>query len=134
MKKITFYYLFIFATLFSCKNNDKNKQVDTFINSIDAFNEAIKNVKPGDSLVLSKGIWKDTELLFEANGTKESPITLTVEEKGGTILEGASNLRIAGKHLIVSGLVFKNGFTPTSEVISFKKDKNNFASNSRLTE
>jgi len=73
-------------------------------------------------------------LLFEGKGTKEQPITLTVEEKGKTTLEGQSNLRMAGEYLVVSGLVFKNGYTPTSEVISFKKDKKNYASYSRLTE
>ena len=49
-------------------------------------------------------------------------------------LEGASNLRIAGDYLHVEGLVFQNGFTPTTEVISFKKDKKTVANNSRLTE
>ena len=40
---------------------------------------------------------------------------------------------MAGNYLHVEGLVFKNGFTPTTEVISFKKDKNSVANNSRLT-
>ncbi len=134
MRNYLLYYLFLTILLVSCTNTSKKETSDNLVTSIDDFDKALETVKPGDSIILAKGIWKDTELLFEANGTKDKPITLTVEEKGGTILEGASNLRMAGKHLIVSGLVFKNGFTPTSEVISFKKDKNNFASYSRLTE
>ncbi len=133
MKAKALYFILISVSLYSCNNTVEKKIVET-IDSVDAFNRAVQNSKPGDSIILAKGIWKDAELLFEAKGTKDQPITLTVEEKGLTTLEGASYLRIAGEHLVVSGLVFKNGFTPTSEVISFKKDKNNFASNCRLTE
>ncbi|GAA4272558.1 hypothetical protein GCM10022258_18520 [Aquimarina gracilis] len=104
------------------------------VDSIEALHTAIKTAKPGDSIILAKGTWKNVELVFEGKGTKDKPITLTVEEKGQTSLEGASYLQMAGEYLVVSGLVFKNGFTPTSEVISFKKDKKNFASHSRLTE
>lgn len=35
---------------------------------------------------------------------------------------------------MISGLVFKDGYTPTSEVISFRIDSKNLAYNSRLTE
>ncbi len=133
MKNILF-YLCLGISFYSCKHTTQKEPLSNIITSVDAFNETIKNVKPGDSIILAKGIWKDAELLFQATGTKDKPITLTVEEKGQTVLEGQSYLRIAGEHLIISGLVFKNGFTPTSEVISFKKDKNNFASNCRLTE
>ncbi len=134
MKTKALFYFLISIISYSCNTIEKEPILKTIITSVEDFNTALKNVRPGDSLILAKGIWKDAELLFEANGTKDEPITLTVEKKGETTLEGGSYLRIAGKHLIVSGLVFKNGFTPTSEVISFKKDKNNFASNCRLTE
>lgn len=109
------------------------QQIDT-VKNVTEFEESLQKVQPGDSIVLANGTWMDSELLFEANGTAEKPITLTVEEKGKVILEGASNLRIAGDHLIVKGLVFKNGYTPTNAVISFRKDRENMANNSRLTE
>ncbi|WP_109299108.1 chondroitinase-B domain-containing protein [Aquimarina sp. AU474] len=133
MKNILF-YLCLGISFYSCKNTEQKEPLSNVITSVDAFNKAVLHVKPGDSIVLAKGTWKDAELLFQATGTKDKPITLTVEKKGETVLEGQSYLRIAGEHLVISGLVFKNGFTPTSEVISFKKDKNNFASNCRLTE
>ncbi|MBQ4821006.1 chondroitinase-B domain-containing protein [Aquimarina sp. MMG016] len=134
MKNTLLYYSLTTLLLFSCNISNQEKKTNNIINSVDAFNEALKIVQPGDSLILAKGVWRDAELLFEAKGTENKPITLTVEEKGATTLEGSSYLRIAGEHLVISGLVFKNGFTPTSEVISFKKDKANFASNCRLTE
>ncbi|USD23960.1 polysaccharide lyase 6 family protein [Flagellimonas marinaquae] len=115
-----------------CGPKSTNKQ--NLVKTVDEFNNVVSNLEPGDVVTLANGVWQDTELLFEGVGTAAKPIKLTVEEKGKVTLEGQSNLRMAGEHLIVEGLVFKNGFTPTTEVISFKKDKNTLANNSRLTE
>ena len=104
------------------------------VHTVEEFEAKLKQVQPGDSIVLANGVWTDAELLFEANGTAENPITLTVEEMGKVILSGESNLRIAGDHLIVKGLVFKNGHTPTNAVISFRKSREKMANNCRLTE
>lgn len=123
----------IFALLLVLSCNSEKSNAD-LVKNVEAFNQAVGNAQPGDVITLANGVWKDAELLFEANGTPESPITLTVEEKGKVTLEGASNLRIAGEHLIVEGLVFRNGYTPTNEVISFRKDENTLANNCRLTE
>ncbi|MAU17036.1 MAG: alginate lyase [Muricauda sp.] len=112
----------------------KSTEQENLVHTVEEFNAVVPNLKPGDVVTLANGVWKNAELLFEGIGTAEKPIKLTVEEKGKVTLEGQSNLRMAGEHLIVEGLVFKNGFTPTTEVISFKKDKNTLANNSRLTE
>jgi len=124
------FLLFILLFALSCGTEE---QIET-VKNVAEFEERLKNIQPGDSIVLANGVWTDSELMFEANGTADKPITLTVEEKGKVTLEGASNLRIAGDHLIVKGLVFKNGFTPTNAVISFRKDREHMANNSRLTE
>ncbi|TKD62517.1 chondroitinase-B domain-containing protein [Flavobacterium sp. ASW18X] len=115
----------------SCKDTNTPKDV---VHNVAEFDQAVANAKPGTTITLANGVWKDAELLLEGEGTAEAPITLTVEEKGKVLLEGQSNLRLAGKYLVVEGLVFKNGYTPTTEVISFKKDKNTLAHHSRLTE
>jgi poly(beta-D-mannuronate) lyase len=99
-----------------------------------AFEKAVKGAAPGDVIELANGTWTDFEILFTGQGTEENPITLTAEEKGKVIISGKSNLRIAGKHLVVSGLVFKNGYTPTGEVISFRRNKDDLAYHSRVTE
>jgi len=102
--------------------------------SIEEFNKQVAEAQPGDSIVLANGIWKDVELVFEGEGSEDAPIKLTVETKGEVFLEGLSNIKIAGKHLIVEGLVFRNGHTPTGSVISFRKDKNTPCDNCRVTE
>ena len=104
------------------------------VHNIDEFKQAVEAAQPGDRIVLANRVWKDVELVFVGNGTEEAPITLTVEEKGKVSLEGQSNLRMAGEYLIVEGLVFKNGYTPTSEVISLRRTKEDLCNNCRVTE
>lgn len=116
---------------FSCKDMETS---GLLVKNVSEFNDAVKNAKPGDVITMANGVWEDAELVFEGKGTEEKPITLTVEEKGKVTLEGASNLQIAGEYLIVEGLVFKNGYTPTNAVISFRKNKEEMANNCRLTE
>lgn len=99
-----------------------------------AYVEAVKKLEPGDKLVLANGVWRDFEIVFAGKGKEDAPLTLTAETKGQVFISGQSNLRIAGEYLEVSGLVFKNGFTPTSEVVSYRVDESNLANHSRITE
>jgi len=98
------------------------------------YDQAVSSLEPGDVVVLANGTWSDFEIVFQGQGTAEQPITLTAQEKGEVIISGQSNLSLAGEHLVVSGLVFKNGNTPTDAVISFRKGKGEVANHSRVTE
>ena len=100
----------------------------------DEYKEALEKAGPGDVIQLANGTWEDFEILFTGKGKKDKPIVLTAETKGEVILSGQSNLRLAGQYLEVSGLVFKDGYTPTSEVISFRQNNENLAYNSRVSE
>ena len=104
------------------------------VRDIAGYEKVLPNLVAGDTVTLKDGVWRDFEILFEGMGTLEKPISLQAETKGEVILSGNSNLRLAGEHLVVSGLVFKNGFTPTSSVISFAKSKTELANHSRVTE
>ncbi|MCL4152540.1 UNVERIFIED_CONTAM: hypothetical protein GTU68_025453, partial [Idotea baltica] len=88
----------------------------------------------GDKVILANGIWQDFEILLQGKGTADKPIELTAQEKGKVVISGESNLSLHGEHLIVSGLVFKDGYTPTSTVIAFRKSEDELANNSRVTE
>lgn len=107
---------------------------ETIVRSQADYQRAIATVQPGDTIVLADGEWRDFEVLFAAKGTEDRPITLEAETKGQVILSGQSNLRVAGEHLIVSGLVFRNGHTPTSEVIAFRRNRDELANHTRITE
>ncbi|GAB3035159.1 chondroitinase-B domain-containing protein [Bowmanella dokdonensis] len=105
-----------------------------FVESKADYNELSSNLVAGDTLVLKNGIWNDFEILLSGQGQQNNPITLTAETKGRVILSGQSNLRLAGQHLLVSGLVFKNGYTPSSAVIEFRTNSDELAFHSRVTE
>lgn len=127
MKNIFFSTLLLFSSfLFAQKS--------TLVHTLEEYNKATATLNAGDEIILANGVWQDAELLLEGEGTADAPIKLTVEEKGKVSLEGQSYLRLAGEYLHVEGLVFKNGYTPTNEVISFRKNSGKLAHNSRLTE
>ena len=107
---------------------------ETLVTNQDEFRTATEDLKPGDTIVLANGVWQDFEIVFEGKGTPEAPITLTVQNKGEVVISGKSNLRIAGEHLLVRGLVFKDGHTPTNTVVSFRRSKEKLANHSRITE
>ena len=131
MRNILSIQTLLILLLFSCQPQGEKQ---TLVHTLEEYNQAVNLAKPGSTIVLANGIWENAELLFEGKGTAQAPITLTVEEKGKVTLEGQSYLQIAGEYLHVEGLVFKNGYTPTNEVISFKKNNKELAYNSRLSE
>jgi poly(beta-D-mannuronate) lyase len=111
-----------------------DQDVDTgIVSTIDEFNLVVATLKPGDTVTLGNGTWTDVEFELKANGLPDQPITMTVEEPGKVIITGQSNLRFSGSHIVVSGLVFRDGYTPTTEVISFRTSKDDLANNSRVT-
>ena len=107
---------------------------DTRVETQEEYFDAVKTLEPGDTLVLANGEWRDFEILFEGQGTADRPITLTAETAGKVVITGRSNLRLAGEHLVVSGLVFRDGHTPTNTVIAFRRAKGHYANHSRVTE
>ncbi len=131
MRNILSIQTLLILLFFSCQPQGEKQ---TLVHTLEEYNQAVNLAKPGSTIVLANGVWKNAELLFEGKGMAEAPITLTVEEKGKVTLEGQSYLQIAGEYLHVDGLVFKNGYTPTNEVISFRKNNKELAYNSRLSE
>ena len=103
------------------------------VKNIDQFNEAVAKVKPGGEIVLADGIWRDVELIFKAKGLANKLIELKAQTPGKVIITGKSNLSFSGEYIVISGLVFKDGSTPTGEVISFKTSNDELANHSRIT-
>jgi poly(beta-D-mannuronate) lyase len=98
------------------------------------YKAAVKKAQPGDTIILADGEWRDFQIVFTGSGSAAKPISLTAQTKGKVLLTGQSNLRIGGQHLLVSGLVFKNGASPTDEVISLRRDSKTLATDTRVTE
>ncbi|WP_158845789.1 chondroitinase-B domain-containing protein [Algibacter sp. L1A34] len=123
--------LLVVALSFSCKESVKSS--DTLVKTNKELYEAITNAKAGDNIVLANGVWENVEIKFVGEGTEKAPITLSAETPGKVFIEGVSNLEIAGHYLIVEGLYFRNGYTPTSNVIAFRTSEEEVANYSRVT-
>ena len=111
---------------------EENKNV-YLVSSQQEYKLAAAALKSGDTIILADGVWQDFEILLNANGTEQNPIYLVAQTPGKVILSGQSNLSLQGSHLLVSGLTFKNGYSPTNAVISFRGDAKNYAYHSRVT-
>lgn len=105
-----------------------------FVRDQEEYSDAARQVEAGDVIILANGEWQDFEIVISGRGTADAPITLTAETPGGVILTGQSNLRIGGEHVVVSGLVFRDGYSPTGEVIAFRRDSGDLARNARVTQ
>ncbi|MEJ6595699.1 polysaccharide lyase 6 family protein [Parasphingorhabdus sp.] len=105
-----------------------------FVKNIDEYNAAARKLVAGDVIILANGRWRDFEIKISGKGTKAKPITLKSQDPGKVFLTGQSNLRIGGEYILVTGLVFLDGYSPTGEVISFRRSKDDLARNSRVTE
>jgi poly(beta-D-mannuronate) lyase len=97
------------------------------------FASSVARLQPGDTLTLADGEWRDFEIVFTGQGARDRPITLTAQTPGGVVITGRSNLSLAGEHLVVSNLVFRDGWSPTGEVLSFRRSRTERANFSRVT-
>ena len=128
------YRKFLVASALAIFGAASTSAAETLVTNQEEYRDAVARAGPGDVIVLANGVWRDFEILLVGNGEPERPITLTAETKGQVIISGQSNLRLAGSHLVVSGLVFRDGYTPTSTVIAFRRTKGEPANHSRVTE
>ncbi|MBW8190251.1 alginate lyase [Neiella marina] len=106
---------------------------DIFIEDDKSLKAAIKKAVAGDNLILKNGTYNDMNIVFYGEGTEDKPITLKAETPGEVFIEGLSNLQIGGSYLNVEGLHFRNGYTPSKVVVSFKIDDERVAYNSKFT-
>tara|TARA_R110002049_G_scaffold232047_2_gene404592 strand:+ start:41 stop:2356 length:2316 start_codon:yes stop_codon:yes gene_type:complete len=130
MKKL-FCILIAFILFYSC--NKELKNLGVLVKTNQELYDAIKNAKPGDKIILSNGTWKNVEIKFRGQGTKENPIVLKAETAGKVSIEGESYLKFGGQFLVVKGLHFINGRSPSSAVIDFKINDEEIANNCRVT-
>lgn len=103
------------------------------VKDIAALQEAEKNAKAGDIIILQNGIWNDVKIKLNCIGTEKEPITFKAETAGKVFISGKSCLKIGGSYVVVDGLYFTNGYSPDNTIIDFKKDKNTVANYCRVT-
>ena len=66
------------------------------VSSASEIETAMQSAQPGDTLLMKTGLWVDERIKFEGHGSQNHPIVLRAESPGSVVLNGYSNLRIAG--------------------------------------
>ncbi len=129
--------LLVFSLLISlagCQNSSENPiSSGKLVKDSTELSNALEYVKAGDEIILANGIWKDVEIKFIGQGTADKPIILRAETAGEVFIEGKSNLKFGGEYLEVHDLFFRNGHSPSREVIEFRIDKNKLANHCKVT-
>ena len=129
--RINFLFPILLFFFFSCKNI--SSEIGHQVSNALELKDAIQQAKPGDNIILRNGIYKDLEINFFGEGEEVKPITIKAETPGEVFIEGQSFLKLAGKHLIVNGLYFRNGSTPSNAVIAFRINEDSLAHQCRVT-
>ncbi|HAI47976.1 MAG TPA: TonB-dependent receptor, partial [Stenotrophomonas sp.] len=106
---------------------------DHLVRDAAGYAAVAKTLQPGDTVILADGVWRDIDLLLRGTGKIGQPIKLTAQTPGKVILSGQSQLRLAGSYLEVSNLVFRDGWAPGGEVVSFRASSKEWATHSRVT-
>ena len=127
--KNTFLLLSLLVLLGSCQSA---LEQSILVSNGEELNEAISNAQPKDVIVMANGIWQDVEIRFTGQGTKDQPITLRAETAGEVIIQGESDLKLGGEYLIVDGLYFIDGASPSNAVIEFAINKEVLANHCRI--
>lgn len=104
------------------------------VHTQEEYSQVLGEIEAGDVIELANGEWRDFDLVITGEGSEQEPITLKAEDPGQVFLTGQSSLRIGGQYVTVSGLVFRDGYSPRGEVVSFRVSKEDQASHSRVTE
>ena len=123
----------IFIAAFLMATSPANAE-NFFVNNQAEYRAAANRVRAGDQITLANGTWQSFAIVLTGKGDEAKPITLTAETPGQVILLGQSSLRIGGDYIVVKGLVFRNGYSPEGEVISFRRNKDDLANHARVTE
>ena len=104
---------------------------DTLVRTPEEFAAAVDKARPGDTIILADGIWRDADLVFDADGAEGDSITVRAQTPGAVILTGTSRLRIGGSYLKVEGLWFHRGALEGGHIVAFRTHRP--AHHSRIT-
>jgi len=89
------------------------------VNNNTELYSAISDAVPGDKIIMANGVWNDVQISVSNSGMEDNPITISAETAGKVLLQGQSNLQLGADYIIVSGLYFMNGHSPSKSVIHF---------------
>ena len=118
-------FVALFATMMFISMNANAAEYRA--SSPSAIERVSSSVHPGDTVILTNGLWTDAQITFRAEGNAAKPIVLKGESPGKVTLTGNSWIRLAGYHIIVQDLVFQN-CTTNRDLVAFRLDPKEGAS------
>ncbi len=130
MKNIALLLIFLGAFTSCQKPGSESTHLVTNPNEL---HETILIAQAGDEIVMANGEWSDLQIRFTGKGTEGNPIILRAENPGQVIITGASDLKLGGEHLVVDGLYFTDGYSPSNAVIEFAISNDTVANHCRVT-
>ena len=104
----------------------------TKVSNYNQLEAALSTASPGDNIIMANGNWVDVQIKITKSGTEAKPIILSAETPGKVLLQGQSDLQLGADYIVVDGLYFLNGYSPSRSVISFFID-DKVANNSTVT-
>ncbi len=132
MIKKSFTHLLFFTILFLAACTTTKEEVK-IVTNLEELHSAIGSAKPGDEIIMANGVWEDVQIRFLAYGNEKQPITLRAETPGEVLIKGKSDLKLGGEYLVVDGLHFTKGASPSRAVIEFAINKDTLANHTRVT-
>ena len=93
------------------------------VQTLSQLDEIQSQLQPGDEVVLSPGEYRDASVHLWVQGTTAAPIVFRAAQQGRVIFSGAVRLAISGTHLIIDGLVFRDGSLTKDSVITLRGPK-----------
>lgn len=76
-------------------------------------------IKPGDVIVWKDGTYDSEQLVIDASGTEENPVTLRAETRGGVCFTGGSTADIKGRYVVVDGFWWKDPEPSREKIVNF---------------
>ena len=79
------------------------------VSSIAELQNAIREAKPGDVIILANGVYTSTEdIVIGSRGTKSQPITISAETIGGSEIAGAGGFKLVSpaSYIVIKGFKF----------------------------
>lgn len=70
---------------------------------------AVNKAKPGDTVYIEDGTYKDLKLVISNNGEKAKPIRILARNPGKVFFTGDARIELRGDYLVLEGIYFKNG-------------------------
>ncbi|RRN76650.1 chloramphenicol resistance protein, partial [Pseudoxanthomonas sp. SGD-10] len=68
--------------------------------------KAVQTLKPGDTLFLQDGIYKDIQLVIHNSGEKLKPIVISAKNGGKVFFTGDVKVELRGEHIVLKDIYF----------------------------